>query len=45
MVKKIFNFCLKTSISESWKNPYETYNVNTKALHIALEYCLKFKIN
>ena len=34
----------KTSISESWKNPYETYNVNTKALHIALEYCLKFKI-
>ena len=34
----------KTSISESWENPYETYNANTKALHIALEYCLKFKV-
>lgn len=34
----------RTSISESWEDPYLTYTDNTQALHTALEYCRKCNV-
>ena len=34
----------RTSISDSWENPYLTYTDNTQALHTALEYCRKCNV-
>jgi len=34
----------RTSISESWEEPYLTYTDNTQALHTALEYCRKYNV-
>ena len=34
----------RTSISESWTDPYLTYTDNTQALHTALEYCRKYDV-